>query len=65
MSLSVIAVFGHEVFIEQNTCQLHIHRLRPSRHIHPWNATCSQYLRLKMQLGRSGGCPAGLLLSSP
>lgn len=65
VSLSVRADFCHEVFIEHSTCQLHIRRQRPTRGIHPPNETCSENLRLEMQLGRSIGCPAGLLLSCP
>ncbi len=65
MSLSVRADFCHEVFIEHSTCQLHIRRRRPTHGIHPPNETCSENLRLEMQLGRSAGCPAGLLLSCP
>lgn len=65
MSFSVGADFCHEVFIEHNTCQVHIRRRRPMHGIHPLNETCSENLRLEMQLGRSAGCPAGLLLSCP
>lgn len=61
MSLSVRADFCHEVFIERSTCQLHIRRQLPTHGIHPPNETCSENLRLEMQLGRGTGCPAGLL----
>lgn len=65
ISLSVVADFCHEVFIEHSTCQLQIRKRRPTHDIHPPNETCSENLRLEMQLGRSAGCPAGLLLSCP